>query len=71
MDSELGKFMMNHVNLKQIRINSGYTQEELSKSIGMKQQQYSRYERNVNKIPLETFLKIINACKLKIELTKK
>lgn len=62
---------MNKINLKEIRINSGLTQEELSKKIDMKQQQYSRYERNVNKIPLDTFLKILEACKLKIELTKK
>lgn len=60
-----------NINLKQIRINSGLTQEYICKELGMKQQQYSRYERNINKIPLETFLKILNICKLKMCEVKK
>ncbi len=61
---------MNKVDLKEIRINSGFTQMELAKKLGIKQQQYSRYENYINKIPLEKFLKMLDVCKIKIELKK-
>lgn len=62
---------MNNINLKEIRKEHRYTQTELAKRIGIPQQQYSRYETNTNRIPLETFLKILEACALEIELKPK
>lgn len=56
------------INLKEIRRISGFTQKELAIRLGLTQQQYSRYETNTNKIPLETFLKILQVCHLKFEI---
>lgn len=71
MDYKLGGFMINNMNLKEIRINSGLTQKELSKRIGISQQQYSRYERKINKLPLQTFFKVLKACNIEVKLVKK
>lgn len=62
---------MNNFNLKQIRKSCGYTQAELAKKLDIPQQQYSRYETGVNKIPLEMFLKIIDVCGYDIKLLKR
>lgn len=59
---------MNNINLKAIRKKVGFNQTELAKRIGISQQQYSRYETNTNKIPLETFLKILEVCHLQFEI---
>ncbi len=58
------------INLKEIRINSGLTQKELARQLGIKQQQYSRYEVGENDITLKMFLKILEICHLKINLEK-
>ena len=58
------------IKLKEIRKSCNMTQEKIAKLIGITQQQYSRYETNTNKIPLEMFLKIIEVCHLKIKITK-
>ncbi len=58
-------------SLKEIRNSCGLSQKELSKKIGVTQQQYSRYEVGVNKITLEMYLKILNACGYKLNITKK
>ncbi len=58
------------INLKEIRKNCGLTQKELAGKLGITQQQYSRYETNTNKIPLETFLKILDICYLKFKIEK-
>ncbi len=59
------------INLKTLRKSCGYNQTELARLIGISQQQYSRYETNTNKIPLETFLKILAVCNLEIEIKLK
>lgn len=59
------------INLKEIRKRSGLTQKILAKKLKMTQQQYSRYETNINKIPLETFLKILEVCQLNLKIEKK
>ena len=58
------------MNLKEIRKSCGLTQVVLAKKLGVTQQQYSRYETNTNKITLEMFLKILDACDLEIKLNK-
>ncbi len=58
-------------SLKEIRKSSGLSQKELAKKIGVTQQQYSRYEVGINKITLEMYLKIINACGYTIKIEKK
>ena len=57
--------------LKEIRKSCGLSQKELSKKIGVTQQQYSRYEVGINKITLEMYLKILNTCGYKVKLEKK
>ncbi len=59
------------MDLKGIRKSSGYTQKELAKRIGITQQQYSRYENSINKIPLDLFLKIVKACNYEFKLIKR
>ncbi len=56
------------ISIKKIRKNCGYTQTELANKLGIKQQQYARYEKGTNKISLEMFLKILNVCQLKMEI---
>lgn len=58
------------INLKDIRKSRGLNQTELAKLLGIKQQQYSRYETEINKIPLEIFLKILEVCEYKFNITK-
>lgn len=58
-------------SLKEIRKGSGYSQEKLASLLGIKQQQYARYEKGINKITLEMFLKVLDACHLSIEIKKK
>lgn len=59
------------INLNEIRKASGLTQKELASKLGIKQQQYSRYENNITKITLETFLKILEICNFKFEIKPK
>ena len=53
---------MNNINLKQIREEVGYTQKELANFLGIKQQQYSRYETNTTKMAVATLLQILDIC---------
>ncbi len=70
LKSRIGLVLMSNINLKKIRTEVGYTQKELANKLGITQQQYSRYETNTNKIPLEMFLRIVYVCHLNLELKK-
>lgn len=59
------------IELKKIRKNKGFNQTEIAKLLKISQQQYSRYETNTNKIPLETFLKMLEVCNLEMEIKPK
>lgn len=52
--------------LKEIRKKTGFKQCDLAEAMGITQQQYSRYETGKNKIPLETFFKMLSVCECKI-----
>lgn len=58
------------ISLKEIRINSGFTQTELAKRLGIRQQQYSRYEIEENQIPLKLFFKMLKVCHYEFKLEK-
>ncbi len=62
---------MNSMTLKKIRKSCGYTQIDLANILGIKQQQYSRYESGTNKISLEMYLKILDVCGYEIKIKKK
>ena len=59
------------ISLKQIRKSCGFSQKELASLLGIKQQQYSRYETNENQISLELFLKILSVCNLEMKIESK
>lgn len=52
--------------LKYMRTTAGFTQKELAKKINIPHQTFSSYERRHNKLPLETFIDIANACEFEI-----
>ena len=56
------------INLKEIRKSCGYSQKELAEKLGIKQQQYSRYENGITKITLETFWQILKICNYTLEV---
>ena len=58
---------MNKINLKQIRKKRGYTQKELASKLGISDSTLAHYETGIRKITLETFLKILEVCKLEIQ----
>ncbi len=62
---------MNIVNLKILRKSRGYSQQALAEKLGIKQQQYARYEGGVNEINLKMFLKILKACNYEIKIEEK
>ena len=59
------------INLKEIRTSQKLTQQELANRLGMKQQQYQRYEKEQTAIPLKKFLKILDVCGYTIKIVKK
>lgn len=44
--------------LKELRKEKGFTQKEISDIIGMKQQEYSRYERGQTKLNIDLVKKL-------------
>ena len=63
--------MIEKINLKELRIQKGYTQEEVAKKLGVKQQQYSLLELGKRRIFLDTFLKLMSIYNYEIKLNKK
>ncbi len=58
------------INLKEIRKSKKLTQKELAEFLGIKQQQYQRYESGKTKIPLDTLEKIVEICNYKLIIIK-
>lgn len=58
------------IDLKKMRKSRGYTQKDIANFLGIKQQQYARYETKVTKITLEYAEKIASICNYKILLKK-
>ena len=56
------------INLKLIRKSKGYTQKELASKLGIADSTLAHYETGIRKISLEMFLKILEVCKLEIEI---
>ncbi len=62
---------MNKINLREIRKRKGYTQKELASKLGIAECTLAHYESGIRKITLETFLKIVEVCNLKIKIEDK
>lgn len=59
------------IDLKEIRKEAHLTQTQLASKLGIKQQQYSRYEIEENQVPLKMFLKILEICNYEFKIKKK
>ncbi len=53
---------MHSIDLKEIRKSCGLSQQEIANFLGIKQQQYSRYETNTTKMAVATLLQILDIC---------
>ena len=62
---------MNSINLKEIRKQSGFTQEELAKKLKIADCTLAHYESGIRKISLEMFLKLLSVCHFEIYIKKK
>ena len=45
-----------HKKIKEIRIKNGYTQQQIAQILGMKYQQYGRYESGERKFPVDILI---------------
>lgn len=54
--------------IKRMRTDSGMTQKELAKRIGVVESTYSRYEKGTRKVPFETFQKLVEATGHQIQI---
>lgn len=59
------------MNLKELRKSKKLTQKELAERLGIKQQQYQRYESGVTKLPFETLEKILEICEYELKIVKR
>ena len=50
--------MMKYENIRSIRIDSGYTQEQIAKQLGISQNTYSQYEIGVLNYPVDAIVKL-------------
>lgn len=48
-------------SLKKLRLSHGYTQSDVSLILGIRQEQYSKYESGVTQLPISLLIRI---CKL-------
>ena len=62
---------MNSINLKEIRKQSGFTQEELAKKLKIADCTLAHYESGIRKISLEMFLKLLSVCHFEIQIKEK
>lgn len=63
--------MIEKINLKELRMQKGYTQSEVANLLGVKQQQYSLLELGKRRMFLDTFLKLMTIYNYEIKLNKK
>ncbi len=59
------------MSLKEIRKNSGLSQQELAKKLGIAVCTLAHYESGIRKITLKMFLEILKICNLEIKLEEK
>lgn len=57
-DSKEGKAIVYNGKIIEIRQKYGKTQTEVANYLGIKQQQYSKYERGINEIPIRYVMKL-------------
>ena len=50
--------MMKYENIRSIRIDKGYTQDQIAKYLGISQNTYSQYEIGVLNYPVDTIVKL-------------
>lgn len=50
--------MMKYENIRSIRIDNGYTQDQIAKYLGISQNTYSQYEIGVLNYPLDAVVKL-------------
>lgn len=50
--------MMKYENIRSIRIDKGYTQEQIAKQLGISQNTYSQYEIGVLNYPVDAIVKL-------------
>ena len=50
--------MMKYENIRSIRIDRGYTQDQIAKYLGISQNTYSQYEIGVLNYPLDAVVKL-------------
>lgn len=50
--------METHQRLRDLREDANLKQENIARILGMKQQQYSEYERGKREIPIRVYIKI-------------
>jgi len=54
--------------IKDARLKRNLTQEELGKLIGVQKSQISKIENNTKSVRMDTFLKVLNALKAKVNI---
>ena len=50
--------MMKYENIRSIRVDRGYTQEQIAKQLGISQNTYSQYEIGVLNYPVDAIVKL-------------
>ena len=50
-----------YLRLKKLRVSNGYTQADIAFILGIRQEQYSKYESGIHQLPIHLLIKL---CKL-------